>query len=107
YRILRQVNNNGFNEYVDVLANSYSDTNAGWVYGPTVDPKTTQHDTSIQWNPTANTSLDNLPGQWGILESINFAIDDLTDTGPYDLYIDNVKNGTTVFQDFEGALSGS
>jgi hypothetical protein len=107
YRILHQVNNAGFGEYLDVPSNSYTDTNAGWLAGPDVSTITTPHDASIQWNPTANTSPDVIGTPWGILESINFAIDDLTDTGPYDLYIDNVANGNTVFQDFEGAVAGA
>ena len=41
-----------------------------------------------------------------MLDAVAIAIDDLTDTGPYDLYIDNLQNGTTVFQDFEGFCAG-
>lgn len=62
---------------------------------------------SIQWFGAGIGDTNDLQGQWGILESINFAIDDLTDTGPYDLYIDNLQNGSTVFQTFEDAAVGA
>ncbi|MCC6823427.1 MAG: hypothetical protein IT579_22070 [Verrucomicrobia subdivision 3 bacterium] len=107
YRLLREVNSGGYNEFVDVAGNSYSDDNSGWTIGNDVALKTTQTDSSIQWSPTANSNPDALPGQWGTLESINFAIDDLSDTGPYDLYIDNLQNGATVFQTFETAPAGT
>jgi len=35
------------------------------------------------------------------LEHLAIGIDD-TDSGPYDIYIDEIKNGTTVVEDFEG-----
>ncbi len=107
YRLLRNVNGAGYNESVDVASNSFADADAGWAADITVTPPTTQTDSSIQWYPDANVKPDALPGDWGILESIGFAIDDLTDTGPYDLYIDNLQNGTTVFQTFEGAVAGT
>jgi hypothetical protein len=43
-----------------------------------------------------------LNGNFGVFESLAFALDDASDTGPYRIYIDNVKNGSTVIQDFEG-----
>jgi hypothetical protein len=106
YRLLRDLNAGGYNDYVDVPANSYSDANSGWTAGNTVTPKTTQTDPSVQWNPTVS-NTNNLPGQWGVLDSINFAINNLDDTGPFDLYIDNLQNGATVFQTFEGAVAGT
>ncbi len=60
-------------------------------------------DPSFGWqNP------DNQPllGNFGTLESVVFAIDDLEDTGPFRVYIDTIMNGTTVIQDFESAVSG-
>ena len=108
YRLLRNVNGNGYIESVDVTGNSYADANTtAWTYDTTIIPNTTQTDSSIQWYPDSNISPDALPGDWGILEAIAFAIDDLTATGPYDLYIDNLQNGTTVFQTFEGAVAGT
>jgi len=41
------------------------------------------------------------------LDAIAFAIDDVTDTGPYDFYIDNLQNGTNVFQTFENAVGNT
>jgi len=107
YRLLRNVNGYGYNESVDVPGNSHSDANTGWTADFTVTPTTTQTDSSIQWYPNSNTNPDALPGDWGVLEAIAFAIEDLTDTGPYDLYIDNLQNGSTVFQTFEGAVAGT
>ncbi len=41
------------------------------------------------------------------MESINFAIGDTTDTGPYDLYVDNLQNGSTVWQTFENSVGSA
>jgi hypothetical protein len=71
---------------------------------------TTPTNTSIKWNSVSGDpagTLNDIITPWGILEAIAIAIDDLTDTGPYDLYIDNLQNGTTVFQTFEGAVAGT
>lgn len=102
YRILRNYNFSGFNEYQDVAANTLSDANTGWAAGSTVSPTTAQPGRSVQWNPAVS-NTNNLPGSWGILESINFAISGLDDTGPFDLYIDNLQSGSSVFQTFEEA----
>jgi hypothetical protein len=40
------------------------------------------------------------------LESLAFAINE-SDTGPYDIYIDEIKNGNTVVEDFEGYNDGT
>ncbi len=65
---------------------------------------------SIKWNSSTGDpagTVNDIITPWGILEAIAFAIDDLTDTGPYDLYIDNIQNGSTVFETFEGAVAGT
>jgi hypothetical protein len=109
YRLLRDLNGAGYNEYLDVPinVNNYLDANAGWSPGNTVTPNTTQVGPSVRWNPSVG-SQTNLPGQWGILEAIAFCIDDSAgDTGPYDLYIDNLTSGGTNWQTFESALAGA
>jgi hypothetical protein len=110
YRILRNIGGGGFIEYLDVTGTSLNDAyyNNPWITagGDLVTPNVAQNGLSIRWNPSlANTNA--LPGTWGILEAIGLVIEDLTDTGPFDLYIDNVANGDTVFQTFEGAVSGT
>jgi hypothetical protein len=65
---------------------------------------------SIKWNAVSGDpagTVNDIITPWGILEAIAIAIDDLTDIGPYDLYIDNLQNGSTVFQTFEGAVAGT
>ena len=60
-------------------------------------------------NPTYRwdvTTPDTLDGDYGILDSIGFAIQDTTDTGPFAIYIDTIINGNTVIQDFESATNG-
>ena len=96
------------NTYMDVSGNvtNFLDSGPPVSSPPVLQPNAMQTDTSVQWAPSANLNFDSLPGEWGILESINFAIHDLTDTGPYDLYIDNVQNGTTIFRDFEASAAG-
>jgi hypothetical protein len=105
YRLLRSLNFVGYVESVDVTANSYVDMNTGWIADATVTPNMAQTGPSVQWNPSIS-NTNNLPGQWGILESINFVIED-ADTGPFDLYIDDLQNGATLFQDFEAAAAGT
>lgn len=104
YRLLRQTNFFGYNDYRDVTNNSYTDSNTGWTVGsPTLTPNSIPLSPSIQWNPTVG-NANNIATSWGILDSIDFAING-TDSGPFDLYIDNVQNGTTVFQTFENGTS--
>jgi hypothetical protein len=64
-------------------------------------------DPSIGWNGTATDSLNNIQGDWAILDAIAIAIDDFTDSGPFDIYVDALQNGTTVFEDFEAADAGT
>lgn len=105
YRLLRNVNGGGYADYADVFgANSVADRDNIWGSGNTVTPTVLQTSPSVQWNPTIG-NTNNLPGQWGILESINFAID--SDTGPFDIYLDNIQNGPVVFQTFENAVAGT
>jgi len=102
YRLLRQINNSGFVDYTDVPVNNFSDNATAWLPNGTVTPSTAQSGKSIQWNP-AISNTNNLPGSWGILESIAFVIHDTESTGPFDFYIDDLKNGNTVIQSFETA----
>lgn len=62
-------------------------------------------DSRFIWNAGTQTLPD--VNQYGILEGLGLAIDDLTDTGPYDVYVDNLRNGTTLLQDFENENPGS
>jgi hypothetical protein len=106
YRLLRDVGGLGYGEYIDVPTNSYTDEYINWLSGSTVTPSVTQTNESVRWNPSV-ANVNQLPGTWGILEALALTIDDLSDTGPYDLYLDNLQNGTTVFQTFEGAVAGT
>jgi len=106
YRLLRSLNGGAFETFLDSGLTTYTDNNTLWAAGTNVFPKMQQTSPSTQWNPSVINN-NNIVGQWGIFESINFAIDDVSDTGPFDLYIDNLKNGDTVFQDFENAVSGA
>ena len=58
------------------------------------------------WAQLDGQNTNTLLGNFGVLESIDFAIEDATNTGPFNIYIDNVKNGQTVIQDFEGVAEG-
>lgn len=51
-------------------------------------------------------ALNTLPDGLACIDSIAFAIDDLTDTGPFQIYIDNIVNGSTIIQDFETSTAG-
>ncbi len=107
YRVVRSWGGTPAYEGADVTNNVFVDYNVAdqWLAGIDVNTNGIQNGLSVQWNPSVS-NTNNLPGQWGTLESINFAIADLTDTGPFDVYIDNVQNGTNVFQTFEEAPAG-
>ena len=73
-------------------------------------PNSLRSEPSVKWNTANGDPLpvgtqNNIPGDWGILESINFAIN--SDTGPFDIYIDTISNGSTEFQSFETVPSGT
>jgi len=109
YRLLRNVNDLGYNEYVDVTSGTTftDDFWTGWAGGNTVTPTVVQTGNSIMWNPTVG-NANNIAGTWGVLEAIAFASADETDSGPFDIYIDNLASGSSgVFQDFEGFVAGT
>lgn len=56
-------------------------------------------------NWQANTALTDT-NAYAALESLAIAIDD-TDSGPYDIYVDDIKNGDTVIEDFENHTNGA
>lgn len=67
-------------------------------------------DPSIKWNrgdgdPVG--TINGLANDYYMIDAIAFAIDDLTSTGPHDIYIDTIQNGSVVFYGFEAAPAGS
>jgi hypothetical protein len=60
-------------------------------------------DPGLNWQ--ANTALTDTDA-YAALESLAIAIDDV-DSGPYDIYVDEIKNGDTVIEDFEGYTNGA
>src|SRR5262249_42978151 len=62
-------------------------------------------DSKFVWNAGTVTLPD--PNQFGIFEGLAFAMDDQTDTGPFNIYIDNLRNGTNLVQDFENEDPGT
>ncbi len=105
YRVLRNVGGFGFLESTDVIGtNSFSDTDNG-IWGGDVNtlPTGSNLSPSIQWNNGTSTNGPATP--WGILESLNFKVD--SDAGPFNIFVDNIQNGSTVFQTFETVPSGT
>lgn len=49
----------------------------------------------------------NLVGDYGVFESLGFSLDDTSDTGPYQILIDDIRNGPTLIQDFEGRTNAT
>ena len=64
-------------------------------------------DSKFLWNNNADGLVFPDPNQFGILEGFGIAMDDLTDTGPFNIYFDNIRNGSTMIQDFEGNSPGA
>ena len=62
-------------------------------------------DGSYTWNGTLDANPNELKGNFGILDSIVFYIDE-ADSGPYAFYIDSFSNGGTLIQGFEEAAPG-
>lgn len=60
-----------------------------------------EQDPACDWNG----STVMLTNDFAVLDGLALAIAD-TDTGPYELYLDTLANGTTVIQDFESAAPG-
>jgi hypothetical protein len=46
------------------------------------------------------------PNPYAALVGISFCIENVTNTGPFNIYIDNIQSGDTVIQDFESATNG-
>lgn len=44
---------------------------------------------------------------FAILDSIAFSMDFPHDSGPYAIYVDNIRNGSTIIEDFEGQTNGT
>ncbi len=65
-----------------------------------IDPTTASY---FHWNSVVSGAPD--PHQFAALDALAIAIED-TDTGPYEIYIDNFMNGDTVIQDWESATVG-
>ncbi|HEY5910510.1 MAG TPA: hypothetical protein VJA21_07875 [Verrucomicrobiae bacterium] len=113
YRLLRSVASSGYNEYVDVVAaTTYSDANNAWLFGNTVAPSRTQTGPSVKWNSASGDmdpvgTISGLRSNWYTIDALAFAIDDLTTTGPHDIYLDTIQNGETVFYNMEPAPAGS
>ncbi len=59
-------------------------------------------DSTLQWLAGGTVAQP----AYASLDSLAFAINE-TDSGPYDIYVDQIKNGDTVIEDFEGAATGS
>ena len=53
----------------------------------------------------ANTAVNDA-NPFAALEHLAFAIDD-TDAGPYDIYVDDIRNGNVVIENFEGYTNGA
>jgi hypothetical protein len=102
YRLLWTLNGGDNSGSVDVAGTNFVDDYFSWLGANSVTPTNLQLTSSILWNglPAGATTIAT---KWGILEALAFSIADSTDTGPYDLYIDNIQNGTNVFQTFETA----
>lgn len=62
-------------------------------------------DATYMWNGTDATNPNQLKGDFGILDSIVFYMDQ-ADSGPFEIYIDSFRNGNTLIQGFEGTAPG-
>ncbi len=104
YRLLWTLNGGDNTGSVDVTGTNFVDDYYSWQGANIVTPTSLQITPSIQWNAgTTIVGTTTIGTRWGILEALAFSIADSSDSGPFDLYIDNIQNGTNVFQTFETA----
>lgn len=66
-----------------------------------IDPTSASY---FHWQSIISSNPD--PNQFAALDALAIAIAD-TDTGPYDIYIDNLQNGGVLIQGFEGVTNGT
>jgi len=69
-------------------------------------------DPSIKWNsasgdPFAVGTLNCITSNYCVIDALAFAIDDLTSTGPFDIYLDTIQNGPVTFYTFENSIAGA
>jgi len=67
-------------------------------------------DPSIKWNSGSGDpagTVNVMTETYYAIDAIAFVIEDLTSTGPHDLYIDSIQNGSTTFYTMEPAPAGS
>jgi hypothetical protein len=64
-------------------------------------------DSGYYWAGAYAFSTTMQPGNFAQLDAIALCIDDLTDTGPFAIYIDDIMNGTNVIQNFESVPTGT
>lgn len=91
----------------DVVANTFVDDGSdglAWQADTDVASKGFQVTPSVLWNPSIG-SVSNLPGLWAGIDAIAFTIDG--DAGPYDIYIDDLKNGSTPIHTYEEVPAGT
>ncbi len=73
-----------------------------------INPRTAG--TSTIWSGThsgsALSASDNV-STWCSLDSFVLQMDDATDTGPFDVFIDNIYSGTTLLTDFDASAAGA
>ena len=62
-------------------------------------------DPTFLWNGTDTAPVNALKGNFGVLDGLAVAVDG--DSGPYVIYIDEFKNGSTLIQSFEDANPGA
>ena len=62
-------------------------------------------DSKYLWN-SSGTGFVPDPNQYGAFEGFGIASADATDCGPFQIYFDNFRNGSTVIQDFENESLG-
>jgi hypothetical protein len=63
-------------------------------------------DSGYYWAGASSTTTT-IQGTFAQLDAIALCIDDLTDTGPFQIYIDDLENGTNVIQNFESVPAGT
>src|SRR5262249_23653920 len=81
------------------------------VGGAQLNPDACWQTVTFQWGVDpgrdwqANTAVNDT-NAFAALEHLAFAIDD-SDTGPYDIYVDEIRNGNVVIENFEGYTNGA
>lgn len=78
--------------------------------GPVLQPSTCWQTVTLDYNVDPGYSWAGTTGEtptFAILDSLAFSMEEPFNSGPYAIYVDNIRNGTNIIETFEGQETGA